>query len=179
MRIVKYHDGKVGFEVKDGNSFRPIEPNDSFIPKTPDALEKYNQYMKHQEDLFQKGKSVRNITDTPEGLSKEIKDLQSKLDGVDKAIADESNLASKAENTDKDKSKTQEKPPAAVKAIPELLSFRRDVDKMMKMDDGTFQKNFTDAQYRKSDEGRPFEKEMYEGVSNVRRLSDANIIAHA
>lgn len=49
----------------------------------------------------------------------------------------------------------------------------------MKMDDGTFQKNFTEAQYRESGTGRPFEKEMYEGVANVRKLSDAQIIANA
>ena len=61
-------------------------------------------------------------------------------------------------------------------------SFRAEMDIIMTIDDATFQNRFTEAQYRKSRWEKPLrqhEGEMYEAAANVRKHSDATIVANA
>ncbi len=59
-------------------------------------------------------------------------------------------------------------------------SFRTQIAEMLKMDDATFQKNYTQSQYAKWTEGiQAYEKQMYEAVAKVRNMSDAAVIKNA
>ena len=67
---------------------------------------------------------------------------------------------------------------------PDILvgSFRSEMDALMKLDDATFQKNFTEVQYRNArgeSPARQHKVEMYEAAANVRKHSDTSIITNA
>jgi hypothetical protein len=208
MRVVKV--GEDMFVQVKNNGVWEVATEQNIIPKSPNARAEYDAYVQHQKDLlrswvhnqFMKPEELnKQISDATNRLKRMDSLIQKESTRPMRPIQNNDTWTESRPNTSIWQQSTLSHsdtidPHAKTRiekehgldgsqaplAKSDLLggSFRAEIADMMKMDDVTFQKNFTEVQYRKWKEGnRPYEAEMYEAATKVRKMSDADIIAHA